>query len=278
MRYRWRQWLFFPANWKTAVGAFIESYHLNASHPQLLRNPTGRRSRTRTEGLHSFHGDDGPRGGGEQGQWTGASVARGREGIDPRIAIADDLVMMWETLNAMTTETFVKASKRLVDELPDGATMAEVGAHLFAAAKADDAKRGVNWPELTQQQMIDGSAIWHLFPNTVIIVALTTVLCYRIRPDGANPDSCIFEVYVIERFPEGQEPKTEWLFEPEPTKEKWRLILAQDFQNMPEVQKGMKSRGYPGVRPNPSQELPIIHFLKNLAHFIGTEEPRPIGA
>jgi phenylpropionate dioxygenase-like ring-hydroxylating dioxygenase large terminal subunit len=276
MRYRWRQWLVFPSNWKAAIGAFIESYHLYASHPQLLRNPTGRRFWTQLGGRHSFHGDAGPRGGDEQ-RSGGLSAPRGREGVDPRVAVADDLEMMWETLNATTTETFVKASKRLVEELPEGVTMAEVGAHLLHAAKADDAARGVIWPELTQEQMIAGSAIWHVFPNSVMIVGLTTALCYRVRPNGNDPDSCIFEVYVIERFPEGQEPKTEWVYEPDPSEERWRLILAQDFQNMPEVQKGMKSRGFPGIRPNPSQELSVVHFLQNLADYMGTGAPQPIG-
>ena len=76
---------------------------------------------------------------------------------------------------------------------------------------------------------------WHIFPNTVMLPALTTALCYRARPNGYDPNSCIFEVYVLERFPEGQEPKTEWVYEPDPTEEKWRLILSQDFQNMPKV-------------------------------------------
>jgi phenylpropionate dioxygenase-like ring-hydroxylating dioxygenase large terminal subunit len=277
MRYRWRQWLVFPSNWKAAIGAFIESYHLHASHPQLLRNPTGRRFWTRTEGRHSYHGDAGPRGGEEQVS-GGLSAARGQEGIDPRVAVAEDLQMMWETLNATTTETFVKASGRLVDELPPDATIAQVGAHLFVAAKADDAARGVIWPELSEEQLVSGSAIWHVFPNTVMIVGITTALCYRVRPNGSDPDSCIFEVYVIERFPEGEAPRTEWVYEPDPSEEKWRLILAQDFQNMPEVQKGMKSRGFPGIRPNPSQELSVVHFLRNLADYMDTGAPQPIVA
>jgi phenylpropionate dioxygenase-like ring-hydroxylating dioxygenase large terminal subunit len=35
MRYRWRQWLYFPCNWKTALEAFNESYHARISHPHL---------------------------------------------------------------------------------------------------------------------------------------------------------------------------------------------------------------------------------------------------
>ena len=37
MRYRWRQWLYFPCNWKTALEAFNESYHVLATHPELGR-------------------------------------------------------------------------------------------------------------------------------------------------------------------------------------------------------------------------------------------------
>src|SRR5579871_2915130 len=37
MRYRWRQWLYFPCNWKTALEAFNESYHVDATHPQLMK-------------------------------------------------------------------------------------------------------------------------------------------------------------------------------------------------------------------------------------------------
>src|SRR5262249_9305486 len=144
--------------------------------------------------------------------------------------LAEEAAMIWETLNAATTETIVNASKRLVDELPPGLTLQQVGAHLMASAKRDDAARGVIWPDLDPAYVVENSVIWHVFPNTVIINSITAALCYRARPNGADPDSCIFEVYVIERFPEGQAPNTEWVHEPDTSEEKWRLILAQDFQ------------------------------------------------
>jgi hypothetical protein len=114
------------------------------------------------------------------------------------------------------------------------------------------------------------------FPNSIVLPALTTALCYRARPNGSDPNSCIFEVDVLERFPEGQEPKTEWVFEPDPTEEKWRLILAQDFGNMEAVQQGIKSRGFKGGRPNPIEELPVTHFHRVLAEYMGTGAPVPI--
>jgi hypothetical protein len=102
------------------------------------------------------------------------------------------------------------------------------------------------------------------------------VLGYRARPNGYDPDSCIFEVYVLERYPEGQEPVTENIYQPDQTEEKWRKVLVQDFTNMPEVQRGMKSRGFPGTRPNPRQEQPVINFHRTLAQYMGTGAPRPI--
>ena len=279
MRYAWRQWLYFPCNWKAALGAFSESYHVHASHPQLGRGMGVMAWWCQTEGAHAWHGPLGPRSeiggprGGDGERMKGLSAARGEIGQDPRIAVADDQQMTWDQLRAVTTETFVKASKRLKDELPEGATMEEVGHHLLASARADDAARGVIWPEIPPEHLAATGIDWQVFPNSIFLTSLTTVLCYRARPNGSDPNSCIFEVYVLERFPEGQEPQTEWVYEADPTEEKWRLILAQDFGNMAAVQKGMKSRGFMGPRPNPIEEKTVIHFHRMLAQYMGTGAP-----
>jgi hypothetical protein len=106
-----------------------------------------------------------------------------------------------------------------------------------------------------------------------ILQGITFALCYRVRPYGDNPDKCIFESYAIERFPEGQEPKPEWVYA-EPTGEKWGMVLAQDFSNMAAVQKGMKSRGFKGALPNPHQERKVTNAHRNLAAFMGMGSPR----
>jgi phenylpropionate dioxygenase-like ring-hydroxylating dioxygenase large terminal subunit len=36
MRYKWRQWAIYPCNWKTAIEAFLEPYHVAGTHTQLL--------------------------------------------------------------------------------------------------------------------------------------------------------------------------------------------------------------------------------------------------
>ena len=181
-----------------------------------------------------------------------------------------------DTINATTTDTLVKAAARLVDELPRDTPADQVAAHLVASARRDDAARGVIWPEIAPSHMAAVGIDWHLFPNTLILPGMTQALCYRARPDGANPDRCIFEVYVIERFPDGGEPRTEWTYIPDPFDDAWPLVLQQDFQNMPEVQKGMKSRGFKGARTNPRQEVPVTHFHRMLAAYMGLGAPEPL--
>ncbi|MCB2074350.1 MAG: aromatic ring-hydroxylating dioxygenase subunit alpha [Novosphingobium sp.] len=274
MRYKWRQWLYFPCNWKTALEAFNESYHVTASHPQLGRWVCYKHW-SRSQGRHAHHGVAGPRGEGETGG-SGLNSINVRGSDDPRVAVAEQLEELKRTLDTTTTDTLVNAAQRLVDELPEGTPAHEVAAHLMASAIRDDAERGVSWPEMTHEQMEKAGFDWHLFPNSVILPGLTFALCYRARPNGHDPNSCIFDVYALERFPEGEEPKTEWVFEPDPTEEKWRLILSQDFGNMPEVQKGMKSRGFRGARPNPKEEVAVINFHRVLAEYMGSGAPEPL--
>jgi hypothetical protein len=131
----------------------------------------------------------------------------------------------------------------------------------------------VIWPDITPDEMGKAGLAWHLFPNTSILQGITFALCYRTRPYGDDPNKCIFESYAIERFPEGEEPETEWVYA-EATEEKWGLVLSQDFSNMAAVQKGMRSRGFRGALPNPHQEQKITNFHRNLADYIGLGTPK----
>ncbi|HKU40726.1 MAG TPA: aromatic ring-hydroxylating dioxygenase subunit alpha [Polyangiales bacterium] len=274
MRYRWRQWLIFDCNWKVAIEAFMEPYHVEGTHPQLMKYGDYY-AWSRAQGLHGNDGFD-PRNAQQESMAT-ATVSRTAKGGDPRVMTATLQQELWDTIGASTTRTLVDAARRLVHELPEGTPADEVHHHWFESARRDDAARGVEWPAIAPEQVARAGLAWHVFPNLSILHGLTFALCYRARPYGTNPDQCIFEAFALERFPRGQEPKTEWVYAEPTDVEKWRLVLTQDFSNMRAVQKGMKSRGFRGPLPNPHQERKITNFHRNLARYMGSGAPRRIG-
>lgn len=273
MRYRWHKWLRFPCNWKTALESFIESFHVDATHPQLIQWGSNRWW-CRTEGLHAGHGIGAARGG-TMRSGSGAISVGATDGMDPRVAMAELFTELWETVGT-TSETLVEAANNLVREVPADMPLEELTTHVMQTAAMADAKRGVPWRDMTPEHVAECGMNWHIFPNTTILPGVTYALCYRARSDGYDPDRSIFEAYIIERYPEAKEPKTEWVEEADSTEEKWQLILSQDFQNIGEIQKGMKSRGYRGAIPSPHQEAPINHFNRLLAQYMGTGARREL--
>ena len=272
MRYKWRQWAIYPCNWKTAIEAFMEPYHVAGTHAQLLKYGSFY-AYSKPYGLHGVSGFD------ERDpalrQAGGTSVTRAGGG-DPRISSYLLAKENYETVNfAASTETLVTAASRLVDELPEGTPGPEVIKHWMARARADDAERGVIWPTISAEQQAEAGLAWSLFPNQTILQGVTFALCYRVRPHGDDPNMCIFESYALERFPEGEEPATEWVYAA-PTAEKWGMVLAQDFANMEFVQRGMKSRGFRGTLPNPHQEQKITNFHRRLGEYMGVGTPRKL--
>lgn len=271
MRYRWRKWGVFDCNWKVALEAFNETYHVQTTHPEF--NKYGEfRGWARAHGKHSNIGYDAPKGMDEN---QSAKLRVGTQ-ADPRISTAQMQVYTWEKANTNTTQTLVNAALRLVDELPEDTPAGEVLTHWLASARRDDEARGVFWPTVDPKHLGESGTAWQIFPNFQIGHAVNNALCYNARPYGNDPDKCIFEAAVYELFPQGQEPKTEWEY-CEATAEDWCYVLSQDFSNMAAVQQGMKSAGFSGPKPNPYMERSTANFHRNLARYMGTGAPKKLG-
>lgn len=267
MRYRWRKWTIMDCNWKVALEAFNETYHVQTTHPEF--NKFGEfRGWARAHGKHSNLGYEAPKGMDEN---QSAKLRVGTH-ADPRISTAEMQVYTWEKANTNTTQTLVNAALRLVDELPEGTPAGEVLTHWLASARRDDAARGVIWPTVDPQHVGKSGTAWQIFPNFQIGHAVNNALCYSARPYGYDPDKCIFEAAVYELFPHGGEPQTQWEYCP-PTEEAWCYVLSQDFSNMAAVQQGMKSLGFGGTLPNPYMERSTVNLHHNLAQYMGTGAP-----
>ena len=266
MRYNWRKWLTFDANWKVVLEAFIEGYHAPTTHPQTQKYGTGTTFST-SEGLHGRMISVGTEGGG-----IGTAVGKVAS-LAPRDVPLAALSMAKKTVWANYTDTFITAAEQVASSMPEDATGAEVGARLMEIASRIDAERGIDWPRIDPGHMAQVGINWHVFPNIVLLPNVTFALCFRIRPDGFNPDSCITEIFTLERFPEGEEPQTEWVRAQEINDENWPLLLRQDFRMLGEVQQGMKSASLKGLLPNPEQEANVINFQRNLANYMGKCAP-----
>jgi phenylpropionate dioxygenase-like ring-hydroxylating dioxygenase large terminal subunit len=264
MRARWRKWIIFDCNWKVAMEAFCETYHVQTTHPEF--NEFGAfRGWARSHGLHSNIGYEAPKNMDE-------NQAKLRVGTgDARISTAEMQDFTWDNANTNTTMTLVKAARRLKDELPEGTPAGEVLQHWLKSARADDAARGVIWPTVDPSHTAKSGTAWQVFPNFQIGHAVNNMLCYAARPYGSDPGKCIFEAAVYELYPAGEEPKTEWNYT---NAEDWPPVLQQDFVNMAAVQKGMKSGSFTGTQPNPFMERSVVNLHHNLATFMGVGEPK----
>lgn len=269
MRPRWRKWIVFDCNWKVAMEAFSEIYHVNTTHPEFTQFGEFR-GWARAQGLHSNIGYDAPRGMDENQQ---AKLRLGSG--DPRLSTAEMQLYTWREVNTNTTQTLVDAAVRLKDELPEGTPAGEVLAHWLSSARADDAKRGVHWPVVDPAHVGASGTAWQIFPNFQIGHAVNNMLCYAARPYGGDPDKCVFEVAVYELYPQGEAPDAPWTYCPADDP-RWGSVLPQDFSNMAAVQQGMKSMGFPGTMPNPYRERSIANLHRNLARYMGSGFPAPL--
>jgi phenylpropionate dioxygenase-like ring-hydroxylating dioxygenase large terminal subunit len=269
MRYRWRRWIIFDCNWKVAMEAFAETYHVPGTHPEFMQFGDFR-GWAKGQGAHSNIGYDAPKGLEEN-----KAKLRLGAGADPRISTAHMQAYTWEHANTNTTQTLVKAALRLVDELPEGTPADKVLKHWLDSARRDDAARGVVWPTVDPEHVGKSGTAWQIFPNFQIGHAVNNALCYSARPYGYDPDKCIFEAAVYELYPKGEEPKTEWEYTAADDPG-WRSVLVQDFANMAAVQQGMKSWGFSGPKPNPCRERSIANLHYNLARYMGTGAPKKL--
>jgi phenylpropionate dioxygenase-like ring-hydroxylating dioxygenase large terminal subunit len=263
MRYRWRKWMVINCNWKVALEAFNEGYHVNVTHPGVVKFGASLFG-SRTVGIHSMFD-------------TRVSTMRA-EGtrvktttdVDVRKMASGFYTYQRDELGSLISESMIPAAQAVPALLPEDATPEQVFGKIVELAMQLDAQKGIEWPQLTPEQYQQVGIDWHIFPNTVILPMASNCLVYRARPLGDDPDKCIFEVSHIERVakedvrkvvPQRNDDIHDRAF--------WGEILLQDFQQMEATHKGIKSKGYKGPRLNPEQEQPVANFHRVYHEYVG---------
>lgn len=264
LRYHWRKSTVLSCNWKAALEAFNENYHVQTTHRQMLEYMDD----INESHAHGRHG--------MCAYWPAlpfGSRSRRLTGGEPTADIRPGLLAFMEdmlaTLNSGKADTAAAAARRVMQEVPPTATpddvMGAFGQYIYEAAVAE----GVSIPPITPDQLYAGGQQWHLFPNQIMLQNPTGLLGYRSRPNGTDPNSCIFDVYSMRRYAPGAEPKVEQQWSNDHDDEEfWGRILCQDFENLREVQLGMQSHGFEAARTSPFQESVISNFHRALHAFV----------
>lgn len=265
MRYRWYLELKLPCNWKVAMEAFMEGYHVAATHPQLL--PVQGEDYTQSF-AHGKHGQFGyfmskaPLGG------PSPRLKRDMP-RDLRPGVIEFFRQMEEDFGAIFTDRDFEAAKKIMDVVPaDAAPEVAFGTAVELGRAAAEAE-GIGYPpNLDYEKLAAAGADWHVFPNCVTLPWFDGAVWYRSRPNGDDPDSCIFNIWSLMRYAPGTEPKLERKFIDDIDGHKFGLIVDQDIANMKAVQKGMKSRAFTHARPNPVQEVELTNFHRALETYV----------
>jgi len=273
MRYRWRKWLKVPANWKVALEAFNEGYHVSITHWPLNQFGTSRFS-SRAAGKHGTFGVVASTLRSEAAGEKLSEAGAGKPAVSAEQlsqTMAGFFRFLKANIDSNMTDSMVHAAQSLPAILPRDASPADVMPALMKSAMAIDDARGVQWPAITPEQYQRAGIDWHIFPNTVLLPMATNCLGYRARPNGDDPNSCIFEVYQLERMP-GEDVKNVENLRNDDIHDYdfWGEILLQDFQQMEDTQRGMKSSGYKGPRLNPKQEASIENFHRVYHEYLNT--------
>lgn len=241
-------------NWKVAQEAFMESYHVIATHPQILDVIADANSQYDVYGDHvnrnltAFAAPSPHRGVGRVSELTtlegmlelmsrpgGAAVLTARAGTsDPR-----------KVLGALNRASFEKAW-------------------------------GGDWSGVTDAETLD-AMVYNVFPNFAPWGGFAPNIVYRWRPNGLDVGSCIMDVMILKRVPSGQ-PRPQpvpvhWLGPDEPWSAAKELpilgpVIDQDMGNMPYVQEGLLASGTGTVHLGRYQESRIRHFHRTLDKYL----------
>lgn len=250
LRFRAQLSTVLPANWKSVVDAFNESYHVQGTHPQILAWTDDVSIAYEQLGKHARYGR--------------LAGARRQLRPSPRLGLGEDEYDEGEILAALVAGlggAFLADERALVDELrtadlPKGELLPAYQARRLQLLAA----RGLDVSGFEPDQMTSAEDVY-CFPNVVGPIYPGSAILFRARPYGLDPDRAIHDTWVLE-WPRPGEPRREivrrevadW------TERDWGEITNQDYANMAEVQIGMKSAGFDGLRLNPRQEANLLHM------------------
>ncbi|MFO0335872.1 MAG: aromatic ring-hydroxylating oxygenase subunit alpha [Pseudomonadota bacterium] len=241
-------------NWKVAQEAFMESYHVIATHPQILEFCADANARYDLLGDHVNRNLTA----------FGAPSPHLAGRASPDRAYAGLLAMYGQRdAGGAAPLDWYDARRKL------GARVRESFRRAY----------GGDWSQASDAEVLD-ALVYNVFPNFAPWAGYAPNIVYRWRPHGRDVNSCLMEVMILKPVKEGAEPPRAVPFRLLGDRERWSdagelpvlgAVIDQDMENMPYVQEGLLASGTGQVHLAGYQESRIRHFHATLDRYLAVE-------
>jgi len=266
-----------PCNWKVALEAFMEGYHVATTHTTL--RPMG--VTNHPDSARWMKMPDDMRFG---SRWfTVGPDAPAEVSADEAI---EQMIYFMEQLNlgmaGMVAAEEVEVIKGMLGttELPRETVAATkvLRSMVNQAVATWYTERGMRVGDFEEIDRA-GTATYvnYCFPHFYVLPVYGAASSYRIRPLG--PEECLFEIWSLKRYPKGQEPPLPPIPEPiahsDPS---WPLVPREDFRNLPRQQVGLRNPGFEFMRLSEQMEGLISNYHRTLDRYLAGEPNDRIAA